>query len=427
MNRLLTPSTLVLCIAILLSGCMKDKCSTTYTYFKPVFKTIEEVRANIKSNAPQPVERAGKIFLRGKYIFLNEVDRGIHIIDNTNPSSPQNLAFIDIPGNMDMAVKGNYLYADAYTDLVTVDISNPLDAKLLSVTTNSFPHRYYYASFSSDHSLIIVDWEKRDTTVSIDCKNGGMWGVDFGNGPIWYNMETVGNRFNFNSTSYASNSNASPFGMGGSMARFAIADNHLYTVGMDNLVTYSLQSPGQPARVNEQQVGFNIETIFPFKNNLFIGSATGMFIYTLDAGGKAQAEGSFSHVVSCDPVIADEQYAYVTLRSGNFCAGTANQLDVLDINNIKSPALLKTYPMDNPHGLSKEGNILFVCEGTAGLKVFDATDVNELKQIDHVTGINAFDVIAWNGIAIVVTPEGLHQYDYSSPSNLTLLSKIDIN
>ena len=110
-----------------LQGCVKDsyKRTYTYTYYKPVYKTTAEVRANIKSNTARSVERPGKLYLFGKYIFLNEIDKGIHIIDNTNPSSPQNIAFIDIPGNMDIAVKENILYADLYTDLIAIDISNP--------------------------------------------------------------------------------------------------------------------------------------------------------------------------------------------------------------------------------------------------------------------------------------------------------------
>jgi hypothetical protein len=50
---------------------------------------------------------AGKLFIQGHYIFLNEVDKGIHVIDNSNPAQPRNVAFIDIPGNVDLAVKGN--------------------------------------------------------------------------------------------------------------------------------------------------------------------------------------------------------------------------------------------------------------------------------------------------------------------------------
>jgi hypothetical protein len=106
--------------ALFLNGCIKDtvKRSYTYTMFQPVFKTTAEVRANIKSNPSESIQQPGKLFIQGHYIFLNEVDKGIHVIDNSNPAQPRNVAFIDIPGNVDLAVKGNTLYADLYTDLI---------------------------------------------------------------------------------------------------------------------------------------------------------------------------------------------------------------------------------------------------------------------------------------------------------------------
>src|SRR5215213_4433485 len=124
------PLLLLLAAPIFFTSCIKDKCTRTYTFYEPVYKTPAEVRANIKSNAARAVERPGKLFIRGNYIFLNETDRGIHIIDNTNHSAPKNVAFIDIPGNVDVAVKGNTLYADSYVDLVTLDITDPLNVSV---------------------------------------------------------------------------------------------------------------------------------------------------------------------------------------------------------------------------------------------------------------------------------------------------------
>jgi hypothetical protein len=82
--------------------------------------------------------------------------------------------------------------------------------------------------------------------------------------------------------------------------------------------------------------------------------------------------------------------------------------------------------MNNPRGIAKDGNLLFVCDGPAGLKVYDATDASNLKPLGHVNGMETYDVIAQNKRAIVVATDGLYQFDYSSPDNLKLLSKIPI-
>ncbi|MBS1752302.1 MAG: hypothetical protein JST63_20565 [Bacteroidetes bacterium] len=418
-------------ILLFLSGslsCVKDHCTQTYQYFVPVYKTTEQVRANIKSNAPITIESAGKLYVRGRYILLNEIDKGIHIIDNANPSSPQNVAFIDIPGNMDMAVKGNTLYADAYTDLVTIDISDPLHAKLTAVVEGTFPFRQYYGGFYPDTSKVIVDWVKRDTTINIDCGNGGFFGIDFNKHEVFmYNdVAALANSssYLFNSSS-PTKSSVSPLGVGGSMARFAIAQNYLYTVTTSDLNVFGINNPQSPSFSNKVSIGQNIETIYPFKQKLFIGSSTGMFIYNISDGAHPQKEGLFAHVQSCDPVIADDKYAYSTLRTGTTCNGV-NQLDILDISDINNPTQVKSYSMTNPYGLSKDGNLLFICDGRSGLKVYDASDVRNIIPLSVVSDIETFDVIAMNGIALVVTSKGLYQYSYADPVNPVLLSKMEI-
>lgn len=403
--------TIVLTAMLFLGGCVKDKCTQTYTYFMPVYKTSEEVRANIKSNQPKEIEKPGKLFIKGNYIFLNEVDKGIHLLDNSDPSNPKNVAFIDIPGNMDLAVKGNILYADLYTDLVTLDITEPLKVTVKSIIDNAFPHRSY-TGFQADKTRIITEWVQRDTTVNIDCSGGRF--------PIWgcANCMTLDARQTF-----GNKVSSSPYGMGGSMARFTIVNSYLYTVSTSSLDVYSISSPHSPSFSSKLQLGWGIETIYPFKNKLFIGSNTGMFIYDISNPAQPAKQGQFNHVRTCDPVIADDNYAYVTLRSGTGCPGSTNQLDILDISNLTQPSLVKTYPMSNPHGLSKDGNLLFICDGKQGLKVYNAANANSISLLRHITGLDTYDVIAWNNVAIVSAADGLYQFDYSDVNNIKMLSK----
>lgn len=415
--RLATALLLVLSVGF--SACIKDACKQeyAYTFYRPVYKTKTAVRENIKSNAVRTVEQPGKLNIRGSYIFLNEVDKGVHVIDNSNPAAPAKVAFIDIPGNVDIAVKGNILYADLYTDLVAIDITNPANAKLVGIQENIFPDRIYsngfYASMNSEY--IISEWIKVDTVVASDCNNGGRW---FG----WGTADVF-----FSAASSQSNVSVSPVGVGGSMARFTIMSDWLYTINTTELDVFSIAKPEQPVLKNTVNIGWGIETIFPFKNRLFVGSRTGMYIYNVSNPSQPAAAGQFNHVQSCDPVIADDNYAYVTLRSGNTCQGFTNQLDIVKLNNFTDPKLEKTYQMSNPHGLSKDGNTLFICDGAAGLKVYNAADVQNLQLITTIEGIETFDVIAMNGVALVVTKDGLYQYDYTNLKQIKLLSKINVS
>jgi hypothetical protein len=209
------------------------------------------------------------------------------------------------------------------------------------------------------------------------------------------------------------------------MARFTIVSERLYTVGQSDLNVFNISST-TPAFVVKKNIGWNIETIYPFKNKLFIGSTNGMFIYDISNPSDPLLQGQFSHVRSCDPVIADDQYAYVTLRSGTQCQGFTNQLEVLDIANLSSPQLVKTYPMTNPHGLSKDGTTLFICDGKDGVKVYNASDVKNLKLIKKIGDMESYDVIAYNNIAMIVAKDGLYQYNYSNVNAIQLLSKITL-
>jgi hypothetical protein len=101
-------------------------------------------------------------------------------------------------------------------------------------------------------------------------------------------------------------------------------------------------------------------------------------------------------------------------------------LEILELNSFTNPTLVKAYPFTNPHGLSKDGNLLFICDGSDGLKIYDAADVSNLKLIKQFSGLETYDVIAYNNIALLVAKDGLYQYDYSDVNNIHLLSKITI-
>ncbi len=410
---------LLFCTAFLFlqQGCVKDTCTKTYTYtyFQPVYKTTAEVRANIKSNAPKAVTNPGKIYIKDNYIFLNEVNKGIHIIDNTNPATPKNFAFIDIPGNVDIAVKGNIMYADFYTDLVAMDISNPLNISVTKFVNGVFPERFYYG-FNVDSTKVVYDWIKKTETVEYNC-NGDSQSAWRGGG-VLFNTADAGMS--------GLKSGGSPVGISGSLARFALLNDYMYSVSNDSLRVVNVSSNANPFIANAVNLGWGIETVFPFKDKLFIGSNTGMFIYSVQNPVNPVKLGAFNHVRTCDPVIADDNFAYVTLHSGTRCTGFTNQLDVLNITNIQSPQLIKSYLLTSPRGLSKDGNLLFICDGNDGLKVFNAANPNSILLMKQFAIAEANDVIAYNNIALVVAKDGLYQYDYTNAADIKLLSKIAV-
>jgi hypothetical protein len=416
-------SGIILCAFFTLSGCVKDTLETTYTYTmaRPVYKTSEEVRSAIKNQPAAPVSAPGKMYIQGNYIFLNEINKGIHIINNADPANPVNEAFITIPGCEDMAVLGNTLYADCYTDLMVIDISNPKSVALKHYIPNLFPHRQYIMGYFVDSNKVIADWVVKDTTVTTKVDASTTRWIS---GVFWFSSRAEFTSFSQSNSGAAKADGGA--GKGGSMARFAISHAHMYAVTTNKLITLGLEAPQKPVYKTSNDLPWGIETIYPFKDKLFIGANSGMHIFTLDNPAAPKQAGTFTHARVCDPVIADDNYAYVTLRSGTNCWGIINQLDIVDIKNIYSPKLVKSYPLTNPHGLDKDGNLMYVCDGKDGLKVLDATDVNNVKVIKTIPLKNAFDVICWNKVAIVSAADGIHQFDISNVNNIREISFIGL-
>lgn len=399
-----------------------DTCETTsvYTYYEPVYTPLSEIRSAVGFQESRAITQAGKIYLIQEYLLINEPGAGIHIINNQDPGNPQNLGFINIPGNFDMAAVDGFLYADSYTDLVILDISDLTNPHEINRVEDLFPNYSSYGYYVSELG-VVTDWKEvkeKDRVKNIDCDGSGIyytWG---------YRYEGI-IALNSDSGSPSKGGGSVSAGIGGSMARFTITNNHLYMIDQSEMRIADISTPAEPMLGAQTSIGWGIETIFPYGDMLFIGANNGMYIYDVSTPLAPIQLSNYSHVNSCDPVVTDGQYAYVTLRSGNNCNGFTNQLEVIDIGDPSNPELLKTYPMYNPYGLSIAGNRLFICDGEAGLKIYDASNVNSMTLIKAYTDIHAYDVIVNDCLVMLIGEDGLHQYHCMEfEEDITYLSTI---
>ncbi len=399
------------------TGCSDTERVLGYT---PIYLSYEDLRTPVTAVAPVEIGVTGKIYVKDGYIYINELHEGIHVIDNADPSSPQRIAFIPIPGNVDMAIKGTTLYSDSYVDLVAIDIADPLNAVEVARIEDAFPYLTPWPWMSGDfveggpvetpdESLgVVVGWEQ--TLIERPRRD---FAFDFA-GP---------------GTPLSGTNGPGATGTGGSMARFTIVEPFLYALHDSYIQLVRIDDPVNPTLWSRVDVGWGIETIFPYGDQLFIGSTTGMFIYDNTDPENPTRLSSFAHVTSCDPVVAQGDYAYVTLRAGSFCGGGVNRLDILDITDLTDPMMVESYSMQGPFGLGIDGSTLFVCDGVAGLKVYDVTDPMNIDLLAFETSRETYDVILVPPVAIVVGPDGLDQYDYSdvaTTGELVLLSHLDV-
>ncbi|GAA4371911.1 hypothetical protein [Hymenobacter koreensis] len=121
--------------------------------------------------AARDLHNTGKIFIKGPYVYINERYEGVHIIDNTDPAQPRNVGFLRIPGNLDVSMRGNLLYADNAEDLVTLDVSDPSAVRVSSRVRRAFPELAppeqadvieEYRPENRPADAVVVGWQKVD-------------------------------------------------------------------------------------------------------------------------------------------------------------------------------------------------------------------------------------------------------------------------
>ena len=216
-------------------------------------------------------------------------------------------------------------------------------------------------------------------------------------------------------------------GAGGSLARFAIAGNYLYTVDEQDLKVYDISSPGEPKLRKSVSVGFDVETIYPFKENLFIGSASVIYIYSVEdpLNPRKLSEGISPQALRrCDPVVAKDTVAFATLRTNGPCGGSRSTLAVFDIKDIKNPIQKLAYPVTEPYGLGYQDDALYVCD-LSGLMIFDISKpYNPALKATLRDASNYIDVIPYQGTLICWVKEGIVLYDISKRLEPRFLAKI---
>ncbi len=216
-------------------------------------------------------------------------------------------------------------------------------------------------------------------------------------------------------------------GKSGSLARFAIVGNYMYTVSDYDMRIYDVSNSNAPQIRHTVSIGWGVETLFAMGNYLFLGSQRGVYLYEIKGDGNITYKSFYSHFQSCDPVVAEGQYAYSTIRSGSSCRvrDTINELHIIDISDVNNPKRVSVFRMTFPIGLGINGNHLFVCD-KEGVRVLDVTNKNTPIQVNYIKNIDAVDVIVLGTHLLVIGKEKLTQLDCSDVNAPVVISTLNL-
>lgn len=406
-SKLASFSLLLLFIVGSFSSC-KNGCTEYRTYIKytPIIKSLEEVRSSFELQSPKELENPRKIYTYNSYLMIVDEFKGFQILDNSDKTNPVALKFIKLDGCTDVAVSNGKIYANQGPDIVRLsfdDISSiEIEQRLEEVMNSSLR--------SGDN--FTYDYTREEVTEEVSCSQGrnggGIWFEDNG---IVANAESSG-------------SSSGSSGTGGSMARFSIVQGDLYIVDNTDLACVDISNGF--SQKSSTSLGRGIETIFGTEEYLFLGTATGMLVYDRNNGNSPTYVSSISHARGCDPVVVSGSKAYVTVKGGSRCGAADDELIVVDISDIRNLRTLATHSMTSPNGLGISGDYVLICDGPAGLRIFDRSDDLSIREneVATISDVEAYDVIPLDGYFILSTKDGVYQYDYADISNPKLLSKV---
>ncbi len=401
---------------ILLSSCSEEFGTTTVTYTKAtgIYADLDEVRQTPLKGEVSDIVNPGKIFVSGNRLLIGEENEGIHVIDNSNPENPINIAFINIPGNREFYVENNMLYAESYYDMLKIDISNVNQPTLVSRVENAF-----ITENIDDQGRALIGFTFEEAKLELNGDEGYYSQIQANN----VNYFDYRDRLIPPSNVPASFAGNSQQGIG-TINRIAYNNNHVYVIGNEYLTTFS--DHGHLERISSNVEGWSMETIFPYNDMLFIGTQNSMEVFDVSQPDVPTQMITFTHANSCDPVFPIDNTAYITLRSvGTNCPGDDDVLIVLDISDVFNPIQMDEIRMASPFGMTMIGDKLYVGEGENGLKIFDASDKLNLRLEAWDRNIQAYDVLEHperSDILLIAGPGGLNQYTIEVDERVLLSS-----
>lgn len=136
----------------------------------PVYISYEDSTV-VRRSDPVEFGVLGKINVSGNYIFINEKEKGIHVINNSDPENPVKEHFWQIPGNREFTIFQNTLYADNGKNLWIIDVTGLHKITVLKVIKSVyepirkeyFPESYsgYFECYDEDKG-IFNGWKDSD-------------------------------------------------------------------------------------------------------------------------------------------------------------------------------------------------------------------------------------------------------------------------
>lgn len=395
-----------------------------YEAYEPVYMTRTKLENSIKILQPQKIHSIGKVVSHNNYIFVNDPGKGIHIINNRKPKAPKTVTFLQIPGNYDITIQNNLLFADNATDLLVFSIKNINTPVLLSRSKNAFeevfpegnPHFFHL----DPHLGIIVDWKLQYVVEKLD--SDGF--------PEFF--ASNGNTIELTTTDFSKKHITRPFhpsGLSNSLSRIRVNNSQVYTLFGKNIGVYQFTNPLSPIKQNTITTNKTAETLFLHKNMLFAVGKKETQFFSLEKPESPAYLSSTEHWTSSSSAVLHNEQVFLTHRSNSNNSAESDQLSVLDLQNVYEPKVQFIFAMTNPLGLALYQQHLYICDGNAGLKIHKSNTSRKMTSRAEMQypEIHAVDIIPLDNTLLLIFDDRIKQYAVEKNNTLKEISLIPID
>lgn len=129
--------------------------------YKPVIMNRATFEASIKILPGKNIVKSGKIYIKDDIMLVNDVNKGFHIYNYSDATNPIKIAFLEIPGATDVAIRNATIYINQAVDLVTLKYDLTTNkVSVLYRNRNIFPQKNSPQGFGAyvKENEVIIDW-----------------------------------------------------------------------------------------------------------------------------------------------------------------------------------------------------------------------------------------------------------------------------
>ena len=424
MTKTLYPLLSILLFSILLfTGC-QDKCQesqTSYELQSTFVSAAEYDKFTPTLSEPREISNAGLIIFEAPYLYVNEYNKGIHIIDNSNPSNPSPAGFLPIQNNKHFQVSDGIIFANRYHDIVAIDLRNHGQVKELQRIKNAYPDESYisddgiFSSFDVEEKYQFVDCDQTTYGSAISPTDALEAASNLAR---TYTLEKAD--LTTQPTTSTLNSDTK------TKVKFIVSQQHLYLLGSNQLSILDISDPNNISTNSVLDVETGAQSLFTLHNFLIVAGVDNSSMYNISNASSPSLVSKTSPIGSCTPIVANQQNAYVAIRKDNECGFSKNRMNILNIQDMANPIQTHSSSMPkNPQSLALAGSHLYVCEGKRGILILDVKDETKAACLKHYSCPSANNILAITENVLVVSgTDGIFQLDISDRSNPQIISQL---